>query len=363
MALKSTEGIEDEKLVADRPGLRMYLASLNSSLEPQDSSPGVWVVCSPDTLERLSAVPYYFATEIQRDLKVPVGMLRVAWGGSHIETWMPSESLESFPSVMTFKANEDRRQLLGIPDAQPWKTYPGKLYNGMIHPLAPYGLKGVLWYQGESNAHTVSDAILYRDQLASLAVSWRTRWGEELPIYAVQLPNYRAATTEENAWAYLRESVLHFRNKVPGIGMAVAIDVGNPDDIHPKNKRPVSKRLARQALVYTYGKSLVPGGPLYRSIAKQGNRIIVSFDDVGSGLASADGNPLCWFEIAGDDKKFVPANAKIENDTVVVSSAQVCDPVAVRYAWANNPEGCNLINRDGFPASPFRTDTWDPVTP
>lgn len=363
MAMKSAEGVEEEKKVANRPSLRMYLAGLNSSLEPQDDSPGVWVVCSPDTLERLAAVPYYFATEIQTQLDVPVGLLRVAWGGSHIETWIPEEALESFPSVMAYKASEDRKQLQSIDGAQPWKYYPGKLFNGMIHPVAPYGIRGVLWYQGEGNAHTIHDAMIYRDQLASLAASWRTLWGEELPIYSVQLPNYKAATTEENAWAYVRESILHFRNKVPGVGMAVAIDAGDPDNIHPRNKRPIGERLARQALVFTYGKSLVPGGPLYHSMAKQVNRIIVSFDDVGSGLASAEGNPLCWFEVAGDDRKFVPADAHIENNTVVVSSAEVSNPIAVRYAWANNPAGCNLINRDGFPASPFRTDTWDQVKP
>jgi sialate O-acetylesterase len=264
---------------------------------------------------------------------------------------------------MAYKASEDSKRLRGVKSAQPWKYYPGMLYNGMIHPLAPYGLRGVVWYQGEGNAHTVHDATLYGRQLTSLAESWRNLWGEEFPIYAVQLPNYKALTTEENAWAFLRESISHFQEMAPAAGMAIAIDVGDPDDIHPRKKRPVGERLARQALVHSYGRALVPGGPRYRSMARQGNQIIVSFDDAGSGLVRSDGKPLCWFEVAGADRKFVPADARIENDAVVVSSAYVSDPVAVRYAWANNPVGCNLGNREGLPASPFRTDTWDPAKP
>ncbi len=363
MGMKTVTGLAEEKKAADYPALRIFRIGLKDSLEPQADCSGDWLVCSPDTLEQFAATAYFFGAEIHRELGVPVGLIRAAWGGTHIETWIPAGAHEKFPSVMAFKAQEDRKKEQGVADAQPWKYYPGKLYNGMVHPLVPYGLRGLLWYQGEGNAHTVHDAILYREQLGCLAKEWRAVWGYEFPVYAVQLPNFKAATTEPDAWAYVRESILNFSRDGPSAGVAITIDSGDPDDIHPKNKRPAGERLARQALVRTYGKALVPGGPIYRSVRFEGNKAVLSFDNIGSGLTVRGGGELKTFQVAGEDRRFIPAEAEIVNNTVVVSSPGVKNPVAVRYAWANNPSGCNLFNQEGFPASPFRTDSWMPEIP
>ncbi len=396
MSMKTVTAVEEEKKRADRPALRIFRIGLNSSLEPQKDCPGDWVICSPNTLEQFSAAAYFFGAEIHKELGVPVGLILSAWGGTHIETWCPAEPLKKFPHILAYMARQDAKAAnfdeegakkeyeksiakwktlaaqakkagKSVPSKpkepdypRSWKYYPGKLYNGMIHPLVPYGLRGFLWYQGEGNAHTVHDAIIYREELGILVTQLRSLWGYEFPAYAVQLPNYRAGATESDAWAYIRESILNFRRDIPNAGVAIAIDVGEANDIHPKNKQPVGYRLARQGLVYTYGKNLVPGGPIYRSMKKDGENIIIEFDDIGSGLTVRGNDSLKTFTIAGEDRNFVPAKAVIENDKVIVSSPLVKKPVAVRYAWANNPQGCNLFNKEGFPASPFRTDTWEP---
>jgi sialate O-acetylesterase len=190
---------------------------------------------------------------------------------------------------------------------------------------------------------------------------WRSDWNADFPFYAVQLVNFKKPTAdpvEDTGWTFVRECILKCSLEVPGVGMAVGIDAGEADDIHPKNKQIIGYRLARQALVKTYGKDGVAGGPIYKAMEKEGSKIIIRFDDVGSGLVGQGGEPLKWFAIAGEDRKFFHAPASIVDDTVVVCSENVPDPVAVRYAWANNPAGCNLFNKEGFPASPFRTDNW-----
>ncbi len=229
---------------------------------------------------------------------------------------------------------------------------PTALFNGMIAPLVPYAIRGVIWYQGESN---VGRAREYQRLFPALIRSWRQAWGQgDFPFLFVQLANYlpRRPEPTESAWAELREAQLMTFLTVPKTGMAVAIDIGEADDIHPRNKQDVGKRLALAALAIAYGQKVVYSGPIFRSLRVEGNRVRLFFDHVGSGLM-AKGDKLVGFAIAGEDKKFVWANARIEGNTVVVWSEKVLRPVEVRYGWADNPE-CNLYNREGLPASPFR---------
>jgi len=251
------------------------------------------------------------------------------------------------------------------PQPQPpvWVNNPNAptvLYNGMIAPLVPFGIRGAIWYQGESNA---GRAYQYRELFPTMISNWRQKWNQgEFPFLFVQLANYMATQPEpgESAWAELREAQL-MTLQLANTGMATIIDIGEANDIHPRNKQDVGKRLALWALARTYGRDVVYSGPLYRSMAIEGDKIRLRFDHVGSGLVAQDGGLLKGFAIAGKDRKFVWANAKIEGQTVVVSSAAVAEPVAVRYGWANNPI-CNLYNDADLPASPFRTDDWPGVT-
>lgn len=232
------------------------------------------------------------------------------------------------------------------------------LFNAMIHPLLPYAVKGSLWYQGESNTNSPELALNYRKLLPALIADWRARWGEgDFPFYIVQLANYGTAQPQpsESNWAILRESQSVVAATVPNSGLAVAIDIGKGADIHPNNKKEVARRLTLLALNRTYDQKVEDAGPTYQSMKVEGGAIRVSFSNVEGGL-DAKGSPLKYFAIAGADGKFVWGDAKIDGETVVVSSPQVSTPAAVRYAWADNPEGCNLYNKAGLPASPFRTD-------
>ena len=397
MAVSQAKDFDREKAAANDPQLRMFLLNLKADIKPQDDCTGSWKLTTPDNVGAFSATAYFFGREIRKELGVPVGLIRSAWGGTCVEAWSPMVSLKQFPAVMQYKAGMDAQA--GAFDAaaedarfakalEQWKqkaaqakadgkkaprrpkkranphrsqNYPANLYNAMIHPLVPYGIRGAIWYQGERNAHAVDGAILYRDLLENMVVQWRKDWGTKFPFYAVQLPNFKkeqVAPVEDSEWAFIRESFLKFSKEVPNTGIAVGIDVGEAKNIHPKNKQAIGYRLARQALAKTYEKEAVPGGPVYQSFEKDGDKIVVKFSDAGSGLVAQGGGPLKRFAIAGEDKVFVEAQAVIVGDTVVVRSDKVSDPVAVRYAWADNPTGCNLFNKEGFPASPFRTDDW-----
>lgn len=236
---------------------------------------------------------------------------------------------------------------------------PTALFNAMVNPLIPYAFKGTVWYQGEANA---SRAKQYQTLFPLLIEDWRKEWKRDFPFYWVQLANFMAPsqTPTEAAWAELREAQSMTR-KLPQTGEAVIIDIGDRGNIHPKNKQDVGKRLALHALAKDYGKKVVYSGPRYKSMTVDGNKIRLDFD-FADGLKASDNEQLHYFSIAGEDKKFVWADAKIDGNTIVVSSDEVKEPVAVRYAWANNPEGCNLTNDSGIPASPFRTDSWPGVT-
>jgi sialate O-acetylesterase len=243
------------------------------------------------------------------------------------------------------------------PDAVPQNTAT-YIYNAQIAPLMPFAFKGVIWYQGENNSQR---ALQYRKILPALIGDWRGRWGEgDFPFYIVQLANYGRVATEpgRSAWAELREAQLLTAEKVPNTGLAVTSDIGEGDNIHPKNKQDVGKRLALVALAKTYGEKVAYSGPLYLGMTVTGDKAQLRFSQVDGGLV-AKGGPLKYFAVAGADNKFVWADAQISGDTVIVSSSQVAHPVSVRYAWADNPEGANLYNAAGLPASPFRTNLND----
>jgi hypothetical protein len=240
------------------------------------------------------------------------------------------------------------------------ELHNSELYNGMITPLMPYAFRGALWYQGESNA---LDAFRYRQFLPTLIQSWRTAAKNEFPFLIVQLPNHGAIPQEpgESAWAELREAEFQTVRKVPKVGLAVTIDVGDPKNVHPHRKAEVGERLALWALGRTYGENIVYSGPMYESATVHGSEISVRFSNVGGGLIAKDSSSVTGFSIAGADHKFYWANAVIQGESVVVSSSRVQNPVAVRYAWGDSPI-CNLFNKEGLPASPFRTDDWPGIT-
>jgi sialate O-acetylesterase len=238
--------------------------------------------------------------------------------------------------------------------------YATTLYNGMIAPLVPYGIRGAIWYQGESNA---GNAYKYRTLFPTMIKDWRTKWNQpEMPFLFVQLANYMAAKPEptDDSWAELREAQL-MTLSLPKTGMAVTIDIGNASDIHPKNKQEVGNRLALAARSIVYKEHLIYSGPIYQSYQIEGNKIRIAFKDIGKGIMTKDNEELKGFAIVGPDKKFYWAKAAIDGKTILVSSDKVSNPVAVRYAWAANPI-CNLYNQEGLPASPFRTDSWQGIT-
>jgi len=285
---------------------------------------GAWAVCSPKTAGGFSAAAFFFGREIHKELKVPVGLINSSVGGTPIEQWTGPDKA-------------------------------GGLYQTMIAPLVPYAIRGAIWYQGEANAKR--SPASYAAKLPGLIRGWRKVWGQgEFPFYYVQLPNFKAPQTEpvqDDGWVVVQEAMLKTL-AVPNTGMAVTIDVGEAKNIHPKNKQAVGKRLALWALARTYEKDIVCCGPIYKSATRKGGSIVITFDHVGGGLV-AKGGKLKGFAIAGADKKFIWAEAKISGDTVVVSSPEIKTPWAARYAWAPNPT-CNLYNKAGLPASPFRTD-------
>jgi len=231
----------------------------------------------------------------------------------------------------------------------------------MIHPLVPFAIRGAIWYQGERNARTIASATLYRHQLPLMIRDWRKRWGQgNFPFAWVQLPNFKARSPDPNAlstWALVRESML-LGLKEPATAMAVAIDIGEAGNIHPKNKQDIGDRLAQAGLRIAYNRDLVAMGPLMRSITFENDRVRVQFDHVGGGLiVRGQGRELRGFVVAGPDRRFHRAEARIEGRGIVARSKEVPDPIAIRYAWADNPD-CNLFNKEGIPASPFRSDGW-----
>jgi sialate O-acetylesterase len=365
----------EEKAAAKFPKIRHFLVPKRQEAAPVRDVVGSWKVCSPETVGGFTAVGYFFGRELHQKLDVPIGLIHTSWGGTKAEVWTSKRTFDATdalkPAVERLsKAMADyEKKMAGLQEAtekakaegKPAPKAPSKpmppscLYNGMIANILPYGIRGAVWYQGESNA---GQAREYQTLFPAMIKNWREDWGQgDFPFGFVQLANFmqRREQPSESAWAELREAQT-LTLALPKTGMAVIIDIGDAKDIHPKNKQDVGKRLALWAQSQVYGKELVYSGPIYASMKVEDQKVRVSFKHVGGGL-EAKGGKLTGFAVAGEDRTFVWADASIDGETVVVSSDKVAKPVAVRYAWADNPE-CNLYNKEGLPASPFRSDDW-----
>jgi sialate O-acetylesterase len=371
---------------AGLPLIRHIKIEKKASDEPVNAAKGAWRVAGPDTTAGFTAVGYYFAHDVHTVLNIPVGIINSTWGGTPVESWMSPETLAENPAFAVtaerwaksvtaypetlakyeadkaaWEAARDAAKAAGTsftknapykpsaPADSPHK--PSRLYNGMIHPLLPYALRGAIWYQGESNAGRANE---YRALFSTMITDWRNRFGQgDFPFYWVQLANFASPT--DTSWAFLREAQTQTLS-LPNTGQAVTIDIGDVRDIHPRNKKDVGRRLARVALARTYGKKLVDSGPVFTKAERADAGFRVTFTETHGGLI-APLNELSGFELAGEDKVFKPAQAKIDGETVLVTSAEVPEPAAVRYAWRNAPVA-GLFNKEGLPAVPFRSDAW-----
>ena len=361
---------------------------------PEKDFQGQWEVCGADTAGNFTAAGYFMARELYKELKVPIGLVNSSWGGTRIEPWTPPvgwEGLEALESIHKSVLLADPRTPLyketlgkyldaldgwskGAREAMaqekmvtPAPAYPadlvamgerpnphglpGTLYNGMIHPLVPFALRGAIWYQGESNH---GEGMLYTEKTKALVAGWRKVWGQgDFPFYYVQIAPYRYGEEDPYRVATFWEAQAAALS-IPNTGMVVTTDIGNVNDIHPKNKQDVGRRLALLARAKDYGrKNLVCSGPTFKELALEGDKLRVRFENVGGGLASRDGKPLTHFEVIGEDTDFVAAQAAIEGDAVVLSSDKVKKPLAMRFSWHRNAEP-NLMNKEGLPASAFR---------
>ena len=384
---------------ATDPLLRLYTVPKAVSDEPLDTikrneSPGqrAWLAADPESAAKFSAVGYFFGRDLRKALGVPVGLIHSSWGGTTAESWTSKPTLEADPAlkglledyrmalerypqaIEKFRADQaahTKRAAKAKAEGKPTPTPPrapvGRnsphatgLYNAMIAPLQPYAIRGAIWYQGEGNA---SRAYQYRTLLPAMIKDWRAAWGQgDFPFLLVQLAPYQKIVDQpgESAWAELRDAQWLATKVLPKVGMAVITDVGDENDVHPRRKEPVGERLALAARSIAYGEPIVGSGPEYSGMEVQGDRVILRFKNVGGGLEAKDG-PLKGFAVAGEDRKFVNAEAKVDGETVVVHADQVPHPVAVRYGWANYPV-VNLWNKDGLPATPFRTDDFPAIT-
>ncbi|PAZ04690.1 MAG: hypothetical protein CAK86_04970 [Opitutia bacterium AMD-G1] len=388
MTVQSSNHFDAEKAAANYPLIRHYQESSTHSASPAAEGKGAWSACTPDTVGRFSAVLYFFGREIHREVGVPVGLVNTSVGGTPIESWVSAEAQSSDPET---KANFDAKtkDYLAFDESKSgelhakqmatWKAAvakakqegkefvtpaprnplamrrlkggPAGLYNGKVVNLAPYTLRGMLWYQGEGNA---GNAALYDEQLSQLVTSWRALWQDEVPFAWVQLPNYRNSDSEN--WPRIRESMMKVL-ALPKTGMAITLDIGDPKDIHPKNKQDVGLRLSYWALATVYDRK-VPAisGPLPAGHQVEGGAIRISFRH-SEGLKTRDGAAPRGLIIAGADRVWKAASGRIDGTALVVSSPEVPSPVAARYAWSENPD-CNLVNGAGLPATSFRTDDW-----
>ncbi len=367
---------------AAHPDIRLlHLANKVAPYPLDDAVAEPWAPCTSESVVDFSAVAYFFGRHLQEKLGVPIGLIETSWGGTPAEAWTSQRSLAADASLMPVYAewariNDDaaahqvrrakeldrwrsaveRAKAEGKePPGVPWEPnienswMPSGLYNAMIAPLTPFPIRGAIWYQGESNASR-ERAPLYAHLFGTMIQDWRRSWAEgDFPFLFVQLANFKTPNTK---WPELREAQRQTLS-LTNTGMAVTIDIGAPDNIHPKNKQDVGRRLALAARAIAYGEKIEYSGPMFRQAIPQGSSIRVYFDHTGTGLV-AKGGELSGFEVAGPDGKFVPAAAVIEGKTVVVSGGTVPFPAHVRYAWKDNPE-CNLYNVEGLPASPFES--------
>jgi sialate O-acetylesterase len=390
--VKSAQNFDAEKAAATLPKIRMFTVASGAAVEPQQTCRGQWAVCSPDTVGNFSAAAYFFGRDIHAKLGFPVGLINSSVGGTEIEAWISLDAQKNVPAAQPTLQDWDKRvdtwnpenakaqflkqkaawqvaadaaKAAGKPaprepripvDPKLDSNRPANLFNGKIAPLIPFAIKGAIWYQGESNADTVQRGLAYRVELPLLIEDWRKRWSAAFPFAWVQLPDFNAHNPE--GWVLVQEAMLKSLS-LPHTGMAVTLGLGEASNIHPLDKQDVGHRLALWALDAVYGGKGEWSGPLYSGNKIEGNEVTISFSHAKGLMVKAGSAPA--FLIAGEDKQWKPATAKISGDQAIVSSPEVPHPVAVRYAWADNP-AFNLYNAAGLPASPFRTDDW-PVAP
>ncbi len=386
-----------EIMTSNYPRIRLITVPRVGTQEPQSDFNGAWQLCGPETVGSFTAVGYFFGSTVHRAIDVPVGLINCSWGGSACEAWVSRDRL--MPDVRygdllerwaqtekswdegKVKAQHEERMAKWREKAAAAKAAgkpvprkprvprnplggqhrPANLYNGMLKPLLGYGIRGAIWYQGESNANR---AYQYRHLFPLMIQNWRDDWGiGDFPFYWVQLADFMAESPlpKPSGWAELREAQT-MTLSLPNSGQAVIIDIGEGNDIHPKNKQDVGKRLARIALARDYGVKIAYQSALLDSLEITGAKAVVTLKDTNGGLRTVDTRDVRGFAIAGEDKVFVNAQARIlDKNRVEVWSDAVKTPVAVRYAWADNPV-CNLYDRELLPVTPFRTDDWPGVT-
>jgi sialate O-acetylesterase len=338
---------EREMAAASHPNIRLVRTMHRTAEFPLGDFAGTaWAPCSPQSVEHFSAVAYQFGRNLHERLRVPIGLIQTAWGGTPLEAWTRLGAIADDPELTPVLAEWARSKK----QTAHWR--PGALFHAMVAPLTALPVRGVIWYQGEANTDP-DRAPYYEDLFETMIRDWREAWGQaDLPFLFVQLANYIAPP--DSMWPEVREAQQQAL-ALSETGMAVAIDIGTPDDIHPRNKREVGHRLALAARAIVYGEQLEFSGPLFRRAVREGNAMRVWFDHAGGGL-KARGGQLREFEIAGADGKYVPGIALIDGDTIAVSSPLVPRPAYVRYAWKDNPSA-DLYNSAGLPASPFRSDS------
>jgi sialate O-acetylesterase len=365
----------DEIPRANHPTIHLLKVAHTYSEHPLDDlTPTKWMACTPDSVREFSAVAYFFAKEIASHEKIPIGVIESSWGGTVAEAWTSLDGLSSNPALMPIFAHrahmmdhqietdlvqpheqELKRQARekGLPEPlfawhpDPHSWEPAALYNAMIAPLTPLAIRGVIWYQGESNS-PLERAPHYGTLFETLVRDWRNHWAiGDFPFLYVQIANFKSDELEN--WATVREGQRQAL-AVANTAMAVTIDIGNPNDVHPTDKLTVGSRLSLAARALSYGERIEYSGPMFREVTREGHGLRLWFDHAATLQTGPRG--LCGFEVAAEDDKFVPAQVKIDGSTIVVSNAAVDLPIHVRYAWENSPE-CPFFNQIGLPASPF----------
>ncbi|TWT89193.1 sialate O-acetylesterase [Neorhodopirellula pilleata] len=388
--IQSANDADLEMLSANFPEIRLISVPQVGTQEPQRDFEGSWKAATPESVADFSAVGFLFGRRLHQVLDVPIGLIDNAWGGSSAEAWIPRDVLEKDGKYDGLLADWDQRMAnydyqaivadwetkhrkwvadgrKGNPPRRPrddsaGNHRPANIYNGVLLPTIGYTMRGVIWYQGESNA---SRAYQYRDLFPLMIQTWREKWSQgDFPFYWVQLADFRAETDQptDSDWAELREAQTMTMTRLANTGQAVIVDIGEGRDIHPRNKQIVANRLARWALAKDYGYDIVHQSPTFADVQFDGKQATLTFDYVGAGLYTFDVNEPIGFAIAGEDRVFHTADAKlVGKNKIIVSSTEVPEPVAVRYAWADNPVS-NVQSRDGLPLTPFRTDQWPGVT-
>lgn len=395
MRLSETENGQAAEAAAGNPRIRLFNVSREVAFKKKEGKLGEWVATTPVSVREFSAAGYYFGVEMEKALQVPIGLINSSYGGSQAEAWTPVEYLNASadlkPTVERTKIWDEERPRVrveydaaikkwredsekakaagvrpspspGVPDALRDYRIASSIYTRMIEPIIPFAVQGFIWYQGESNE---GRAEQYGILLPVMIKAWRERWAAgDLPFGIVQLPNYRSPKDqpEESPWSFVRENQRRTALTVKNSGLIVTIDIGMANDIHPKNKLDVGKRMANWALRDAYGAQL-PSAPTIARIDEKKGTVYLTFANFGSGLKISKGDKLEEFALAGDDKKWYWADAKITGKSMVeVSSPNVPNPKAVRYAFNSNPKNPNLTNDSGLPVSPFRSDDWPDPT-